>query len=387
MRVLRQLESQLQQLQRLEALGSLVGGVSHEFKNLLLGISACAEGLQRSLGPAHELIGTTYDLVHCVDRGRKLVDKLLAFGKRQELDTRPVDINSTLLDIESLLRRMLGEHCVLEMQLAPEPLVANVDIGQIEQVIINLAINAQDAMQGSGNLTMRTGRHSAVPPQGIGEDVHSRLDYVEIVVEDTGHGMEEEVRERVFEPFFTTKTSGTHAGLGLSVAYGIIRQHGGLMEVTSRPGEGTQFFVRIPAVDVPPVAKQVEISTPEGGTEMILLVEDEDMVRAPLKSALESYGYRVQTAADGLEAIELFNASRERIDLIITDLAMPKAGGTHLYEAINGNVPQTKFLFITGYKPSAIHTDFVPPQEEPLLMKPFSMSRLAAKVREILDKE
>lgn len=381
----RKLEAQLRMANRLEAIGRMTGGVSHEFKNLLMGISGYAEILQIKLGPDHPENTTVNDLLHCVDRASRLISQLLAFSRKQIIDPQPTDLNNLVADSEHLVERLLGEPISLSIELSPTPMMVDADPGQIEQVIVNMALNARDAMPDGGRFAISVGHRKLKQAIPVG-DIYLRPGrYVELTVKDTGIGMDESTRERIFEPFFTTKEAKDNTGLGLAVAYGIIKQHNGTIEVSSQPREGATFKILLPAIaakatEEPSVGK----TGPIGGRETILLAEDEETVRLPAKSLLEGYGYRVLCAGDGEEAIDLFNQHRDSIDLAIVDLVMPKSSGRQVWEAIQGIRSDVKFLFISGHTATSAHEDFAPPPELPMLSKPFSLFHLAKKVRELL---
>ena len=381
----KQLKAQLRQSQRMEAVGRLAGGIAHEFKNLLMGISSYAEMLQMKLGPDHPQFETANELLQCVDRAARLAGQLQTFGRRQSLEIQPTDLNALVSESKHFLEHLLGEHIEMTLDLSGEPAIADVDPSQIEQVLTNLAINARDAMPHGGQLAIKT-RVTSIDDLIIRQSHDLNQDrYVEISVTDTGSGMDEATVHQIFEPFFTTKGSDGRMGLGLSVTYGIVRQHKGYIHVRSRPGEGSTFLVYLPAAEHASIA-DVKHATrqPKSGTETILLAEDEDIVRMPVKSLLEAYGYTVLAAGDGEEAIKLFERHVGEIDLAVLDLVMPKAGGMHVWQVIRETKPDTKVLFISGHT-AAVHEDFMPPSDLPLLSKPFSVLNLANKIREILD--
>jgi len=385
----KQLKAELRQSQRMEAVGRLAGGMAHEFKNLLMGISGYAEILQMKLEPDHPQSETANELMRCVDRAATVLGKLQAFSRRQSLDIRPTDINALVSESEHLMERLLGEHIEMTLDLSDEPAIANVDPVQIEQVLTNLTINARDAMPRGGRLVMNTRIVNAedMTVSQLGPDLdHHR--YVEISIADSGSGMDEATMSQVFEPFFTTKGSDGRMGLGLSVTYGIVSQHKGLIDVQSRPGEGTSFLVYLPIAEEAAAADvKSAVLQPKAGTETILLAEDEDIVRAPVKSLLESYGYIVLAASDGEEAIKLFERHADEIDLAVLDLVMPKASGKYVWYAIREIRPDMKILFMSGHAATSVHEDFMPPPDVPFLSKPFSVMTLVGKIREMLDSE
>jgi PAS domain S-box-containing protein len=381
-----QLEAQLLQSHRMEAVGRLAGGIAHEFKNLLMGVSGYAEIVQMKLGRSHPLFDTTNDLLNCVDRASKLIGHLQTFSRRQAIDACPTDLNALVLECKYLLERLLGEHIALRLDLAPKPCMVNVDRGQIEQAIVNLAINARDAMPQGGELTICTKRRRYADTGAASRHGVKPGKYIELSVTDTGMGMDEETQDRMFEPFFTTKDTGERTGLGLAVTYGIIKQHKGHIAVSSKIGKGTTFKVYLPMIRSEAAGKDhLQPPQPRGGAETILLAEDEDIVRTPLKAVLEDYGYTVLCASDGKEAAGLFKRHADKVDLAILDLVMPKAGGKYVWQAIREVRPDVKVLFISGHSAAAVHEDFKPPKELTYLSKPFSMLDLAAKIRELLD--
>ena len=382
----KQLQAQLRQSQRLEAVGRLAGGVAHEFKNLLMGMSGLAEILQMKLGRDHPQFETANDLLQCADRAAKLIGKLQAFGRRQSLEIRPTDVNELVSESKHFLEHLLGEHIEMTLDLSGEPAIANVDPGQIEQVLTNLAINARDAMPTGGSLVIKT-RNVLISDAGAWQSLDLNQDgYIEISVTDTGSGMSEATLNQVFEPFFTTKGSDGRMGLGLSVTYGIVRQHKGSIDVRSRPGEGSSFIVYLPAAEQVSACDDKQATyQPKGGTETILLAEDEDIVRMPVKSLLEAYGYTVLDVGDGEEAIKVFERNVGKIDLAVLDVVMPKAGGKQVWEAIREIRPDMKVLFMSGHATAEVHEDFMPPSNLTFLTKPFSVLSLANKIREILD--
>ena len=382
----RQLQAQLRQSQRLEAVGRLAGGMAHEFKNLLMGISGYAEMLQMNLGPDHPQSEMANDLLQCVDRGAKLVGNLQAFSRKQSLEVRPTDVNVLVSESKHLLEHLLGEQMNVTIDLCSEPAIANVDPGQIEQVLTNLAINARDAMPHGGRLTIKA-RIKTINDARMRQShdlVHDG--YIQISVKDTGSGMDEATMNQIFEPFFTTKGSDGRMGLGLFVTYGIVKQHKGFIEVKSKPGHGTEFLVHLPVAEHASNTNETQTTQqPKGGTETILLAEDEDLVRTPVKTLLEAYGYNVLAAKDGDQAIELFRKHSDETDLAVLDLVMPKAGGKHVWQSIRQIRPDMRVLFVSGHTATSVHEDFMPPPDLPFLSKPFSVLTLVGKIREMLD--
>ena len=379
----KQLEAGARQSQRLEAIGRLAGSIAHEFKNLLMGISGYAEVLQVKLGRNHPQFGIINDLLGCVDRASKLIGQLRVFSTRQHIDARPTDLNKLVAESQHFLGRLLGEHISVTLDLAPDLDMVNVDPGQIEQVLVNLAINARDAMPQGGQLTIST-RHK--PWESADKPTRLRIkpgEYAELSIADTGVGMDEVTKDHIFEPFFTTKDPSRSAGLGLAVTYGIIKQHKGFIDVSSEIGKGATFRIYLPIAEAATatIGGSAE-PEPKGGTETILLAEDEEVVRMPIKSMLEGYGYTVLCASNGEEAMELFNRHGGDVALVILDLVMPKAGGKCIWRAMSEARPGLKAIFISGH--ATVHQDFTPPSHMPFLSKPFSAMELAAKIRDVL---
>jgi two-component system, cell cycle sensor histidine kinase and response regulator CckA len=378
----KQLEAQLRQSQKMEAIGQLAGGVAHDFNNLLSVIFGHCERLTRALPPQNALSDSVAEIWRASERAASLTRKLLAFSRRQVLEPKVVDLNALVSEAKTLLERLIGEDVRLVTALRPELPPVRVDLSQIDQVILNLAVNARDAMPQGGTLTLETHEVQAdaadaeIPPGG----------YVVLTVTDTGTGMTPEVQARVFEPFFTTKGEGKGTGLGLAVAHGIVEQSGGHLVVCSRPGIGTTFKVYLPAVHEP-VARAAESAPllPVQGCETVLLAEDEDPVRAITALILETLGYRVLQAASGEAALRMAEGCREKIDLLITDVVMPGMSGRALADALLARDPGLKVLFHSGYTDDAVVRRGVVQAEVAFLQKPFTPQALARKLREILD--
>lgn len=380
------LEAQAQHSQRMEAVGRLSSGVAHEFKNLLMGISGYTELLQIKLGSDHPDFSLTTDLLACVDKSAKLVSQLQAFSKKKPAEPCPTDLNKLVWDSEHLLARLLKEHINLQLDLceAVQPIMA--DPGQIEQALVNLVLNARDAMPHGGRVTIATRSlrldKSALlvyPDAKPGE-------YTELSVSDTGIGMDEATKERIFEPFFTTKQDSERTGLGLAVVYAIVRQHGGTIDVTSKVGRGATFRICLPTSDAASSEEQpVHTAGVVRGAGTILLAEDEETVREPAKSVLEGCGYTVLCAQDGEEAVDIFRQQPAVVDMVILDVVMPKMGGKHAWQAMQAVRPDLNVLFMSGHSPASASQDYAPPPDMPLLAKPFPLQRLAEKVAELLE--
>jgi two-component system, cell cycle sensor histidine kinase and response regulator CckA len=384
---LRKSEEQLRQWQRVEAIGRLAGGVAHDFNNLLMTILGCSELLLREFDPKDPRREEVEEIRRAAQRATSLTHQLLAFGRRQVLQPRVLDLNEIVENMDRMLRRMIGEDIQFLTILAPGLWPVKVDPGQIEQVIMNLVVNARDAMPQGGRLTVETSnikldeeyarRHIAVKPGA----------FVMLAVTDTGCGMNAETRSHLFEPFFTTKEKGKGTGLGLSTVYGIIKQSGGNIWAYSEVGKGSTFKVYLPrAEEAVKVYKPKEIA-PEAarGTETILLVEDEEAVRTMISRVLQGSGYKVLEACQGREAIEVCRKHQGPIHLMVTDVIMPQMSGRELAERLARVRPETKVLFMSGYPDNAIVHHGVLDPGTAFLQKPFTLAALENKVREVLE--
>jgi hypothetical protein len=385
----RSLEEQVIRAQKMEAVGRLAGGVAHDFNNILTAITGYTDLLLADL-PADDPRRLDVDEIHhAAQRAAALTQQLLAFSRRQVLQPRVVDLNALVLDVESLLRRLIGEDLTLAAALDPEVGHVRGDPGQLQQVIMNLAVNARDAMPGGGRLTIESrnveldeayaAQHRDVTPGR----------YVLLAVSDTGTGMSEETQSHLFEPFFTTKEMGKGTGLGLATVYGIVRQSGGHVWVYSELGHGTTFKIYLPRVDEPaePLATRAR-AAPESlrGTETILLVEDEAAVRAVTRQLLQRNGYTVLEAPQGAAALALLEGGPVRLDLLLTDVVMPGMSGRELADQLTSRCPGLRVVYMSGYTDDAIvrHGMLEPGLE--YLQKPFRPDGLLMKVREVLDR-
>ncbi len=385
----RVLEQQLRQSQKMEAVGRLAGGIAHDFNNLLMVISGYSEFLLERLGAEPHLRGPAQEIASAAERASSLTRQLLAFSRKQMLAPRIVNLNDVATENIKMLTRMIGEDIDLVMVPGPSLWPVRADAGQIEQVIMNLAVNARDAMPSGGKLTIETSNVT------LDEDyarVHAPLpagDYVMVALSDTGDGMDNETQSHIFEPFFTTKgTKGT--GLGLSTVYGIIKQSGGYIWVHSEVGKGTTFKIYLPRVAstgqaAAQVAAPVEYRKVEPGTETILLVEDEANLRYLARQYLEKQGYKVIEAADGAVAMQIAVAHDKVIHLLLTDVIMPGMNGRELAQRICEIRPNVKVLYMSGYTENMIGHDGVLDDGVRLLQKPFNLRDLKSIVREVLD--
>jgi len=386
----RALEDQLRQSQKMEAVGRLAGGIAHDFNNLLMVISGYSEFLLERLGAEPQLRGPAQEIASAAERASSLTRQLLAFSRKQMLAPRIVNLNDVATENIKMLTRMIGEDVDLVMVPGANLWPVRADAGQIEQVIMNLAVNARDAMPSGGKLTIETSNvtldeayarfHAPLPPG----------DYVMVAISDTGNGMDNETQSHIFEPFFTTKgTKGT--GLGLSTVYGIVKQSGGYIWVHSEVGRGTTFKIYLPRVAstgeaATQVAVPVDYRKVEPGRETILLVEDEPNLRYLARQYLEKQGYRVIEAADGAVAVQIAVAHEGVIHLLLTDVIMPGMNGRELAQRISEIRPNVKILYMSGYTENVIGQNGTLDAGVRLLQKPFNLRDLKSVVREVLDK-
>jgi CheY-like chemotaxis protein len=321
-----------------------------------------------------------------VERGANLTHSLLAFSRKQVMNPRPVNFNAIVESVYKLLKRLIGEDIELQTLLTSEDITVMADSGQIEQVLMNLATNARDAMPGGGRLTIETERTELSGDYVIGHGFGVTGTYVQISVTDTGAGMDEATKAKLFEPFFSTKEVGKGTGLGLAMIYGIIKQHNGYINVYSEPGEGTTFKIYLPVIKAKiEEPKHAETITSVGGTETVLLAEDDEAARELTKTVLQEFGYTVIDAKDGEDAIEKFMANKNRIDLLILDVIMPKKSGPEAFNEIKKIAPAIKTVFISGYTTDAIHKKKLLEENINFVSKPFSPQVILHKIREVLD--
>ncbi|MEO6238652.1 MAG: PAS domain S-box protein [Vicinamibacterales bacterium] len=381
------LEAQLRQAQKMEAVGQLAGGVAHDFNNLLTVILGFARFVADTLAPEDPRRADLGEVINAGDRATALTNQLLAFSRKQVLQPTRVDLNTLVTDMRGMLGRLIGEQVELVSILAPGVGAVRADRGQLEQVLMNLVVNARDAMPSGGRLSLETANVD-LDETAQRDFVVQAGPYVMLAVSDSGTGMTEEVRRRLFEPFFTTKESGKGTGLGLATVYGIVKQSGGYVWVYSEPGHGSSFKVYLPrtdGVDESPHRRAAR-GAPAKGSETILVVEDEDAVRQLTRRVLESAGYRVLDAARPADAETLFEEHAHAITLLVADVIMPGASGPALFERLARRRPDLRVLYVSGYTDDTIvHQGQLDPGFD-LLQKPFSADALTARVRRILDR-
>ena len=383
--VRRQLEHQMHESQKMESIGVLAGGVAHDFNNLLTVISGNTELLRMEIPDDTEAAGLAQQIGEAAARAANLTRQLLAFSRRDVLDPKLLDVNQVVHELERMLGRLLGEDVVLSADLGAGLGQVYVDPGHLEQVIMNLSVNARDAMPKGGKLTIETRSVTASEALGSGAPTTPAARYVRLRIRDTGSGMPPEVQARIFEPFFTTKARGRGTGLGLAVVHGIIAQSSGRIEVESTAGVGTTFSVYLPEVQTTGASRERGADAPlTAGTERVLVVEDDPSVRSVAARMLARQGYEVALAASAEEALRLAQSSERGFDLVITDVVMPGMDGGELAAELRQRIPHIKVLFTSGFTDDAVVRHGVLHAEVPFLQKPYSVTSLAAKVREVL---
>ena len=385
----KRVEDQLRRAERMQAAGRLAGGMAHEVNNMMTGVIGFSEFLLRSFPDDDVRRGEVQEIIRAGTRASDVTRQLLAFTRQQLLHPEVLDVNGVVTGVEKMLRRSLGENHVLELKLASDVGDIRADRGQLEQVLINLALNARDAMRQHGRVTVATGGATLdeVYAQAHGGLNMPSGDYVYLTVTDTGSGMDPEVQARIFEPFFTTKPVGQGTGLGLSTVYGIVKQSDGFVWCYSEPGQGTTFKVYLPVVGirsapVPPPGPPAEL---RGGSETILVVEDEDVVRSLACRGLREQGYTVLEARHGREALDRVEERQDTIDLVISDVVMPELGGRELGAQLARLKPELPILYMSGYTGDDVIQRGLLEPGVPFQQKPFTPEGLARKVREMLD--
>ena len=385
----KQLEEQFRQVQKMEAVGRLSGGVAHDFNNLLGVIIGYGEILQESPELTNPLRSNVDEVLKAGHRAASLTRQLLAFSRQQVLDPKVLDLNGVVRDMEKMLKRLIGEDIELKTDLGTSLALIKADQSQIEQILLNLCVNARDAMPQGGKIILATSNFymDAVFTRRYPYPVQLG-DYVLLIVSDTGIGMDSATRARIFEPFFTTKEKGKGTGLGLSMVYGIVKQSGGYIDVISEPGAGASFRIYLPKVDAPIDASiKTELSASLRGTETVLVVEDEPSLRALAVHLLGSCGYTVLEADNGEHALRLSDEQKRDIHLLLTDVVMPGISGRVLAEELVKRRPQLRVLYTSGYTGQTVGAHGVIAEGSHFIPKPFTKEALARKVREALDQK
>ena len=388
-----QLEEQLRQSQKMEAIGQLAGGVAHDFNNLLTPIMGYAQLEMAKLPPGDRSSSSLEQIHKAAERAANLTHQLLAFSRRQVVKPKVINLNDLIIELDQMLRRLLGED--IELVILPSGTLDLVDVdpGQIEQIIMNLAVNARDAMPDGGKLTIETANITLDESGALRHSEASSGPHVILSVADTGSGMTQGILNRIFEPFFTTKEEGKGTGLGLATCFGIARQNGGHIEVNSELGLGATFKLFLPRAESAIQARagsggSATSGLSPSGTETVLLAEDEPLVRSLVARVLRDRGYQVVEAATGQEALDIFQSLESgSIQLLLTDVVMPQMGGVELAQRITELQPNTKVLFASGYTQEPRFLTGDPSQEIRFIQKSFLPDALASKVREVLDLE
>lgn len=381
----KKLEAQLLHAQKMESIGTLAGGVAHDFNNILTTVMGYCSLILMKVGPGTQITSYVNQIMEAADRASALTQNLLAFSRKQAMATKPVDLNEAIKVVERLLRRIIGEDIELRTSFSHERLVAVMGDGQVAQLLMNLATNARDAMPDGGVLSIKT------------EQVHLSGDfmktrdgkegaYAAIEVSDTGSGMDERTKDQIFDPFFTTKEVGKGTGLGLSIVYGIVHQNKGYVNVASQPSKGTTFTTYFPLAE--PASSAVSIQEKEelrGGNEVILVAEDNRDVRQIVTTVLRDFGYAVIEAVDGVDAVEKFNENREGIDLLLLDVIMPRKNGKEAYIELKKIRPDIRAVFMSGYTGDILSKKGISREGIPMISKPIVIEKLLKQIRELLD--
>ncbi|MBF0329662.1 MAG: response regulator [Nitrospirae bacterium] len=382
----KKLEDQLRHAQKMEAVGTLAGGIAHDFNNILTAIMGYGHILQLKMEAENPLKGYADSIITAAERGANLTSGLLAFSRKQIIDPQLTDVNDIVRKVEKLLARLIGEDIELKTDLADKRINVVADSGQIEQVLMNLASNARDAMPDGGIISIKTSSIELDERFLAAHEFGAIGDYAIISVSDTGTGMDKTTAGRIFEPFFTTKEVGKGTGLGLAMAYGIIKQHNGFMTVYSELGIGTTFKIYLPTSNSgKEVAEVSKVDTPKGGTETVMIAEDDHEVRKINSDILREFGYTIIEAIDGVDAVEKFRSHMTDIKLVILDVIMPHKNGKEAYHDMQKLKPDVKAIFTSGYTSDIISKKGILEEGINFVPKPVPPQELLLKVREVLD--
>jgi two-component system, cell cycle sensor histidine kinase and response regulator CckA len=383
----KRLEERLRQVQKMDAIGKLAGGIAHDFNNAITAIIGYAEMIQKQIDSPQMLHRNAKQIVRAAEHSARLTHQLLAFSRKQVLHPRCLDLKVELAEIEGMVRRLIGENIVLKTEAESDLWNTMADAGHIQQVILNMAINARDAMPHGGHLTIGLSNVTVSPEDAVRIPEGRAGDFARLTITDTGMGMSREVMGRIFEPFFTTKEPGKGTGLGLATCYGIIQQTSGMIAVSSEVGVGTTFSVYFPRSAEARTTSEYGVATESlpVGSETILLVEDEDILRELVVQVLENLGYRVLAARDGIEAMEILSNSAD-VSLVMTDLVMPRMSGRELVMWVDDHVGAMRVLLMSGYTDDELIRSAIEGAEIAYLQKPFAPKALAQRVRQLLDR-
>lgn len=382
----KKLEAQLMQAHKMQAIGLLAGGIAHDFNNVLTAILGYGTLMRLKIEENHPLLSYIDQIISAAERAAALTNGLLAFSRKQAIEPMPIDITEIINRMEKLLRRLIGEDIELKTDLSRNKLIVMADTSQIEQVIMNLATNARHAMPNGGSLTIHT---TSVILDDTFVREHSMTTpgkYLLVMVSDTGVGMDETTRERIFEPFFTTKESSQGTGLGLSIVYGIVKQHDGHIDCYSEPDVGTVFKIYLPLTETAAEDEEAVSLPLIGGSETVLIAEDDPYIRIVVREMLSEFGYKVLEASDGEEAVKVFREHDDEIQLLLLDVIMPKLNGKEVFDTVSKIRPDVKAIFMSGYTADILHKKgIIEGGGFAFLLKPLSPQPLLVKVREVLD--
>ncbi len=381
------LTEQLQHAQKMEAIGTLSGGVAHDFNNILTAIIGYGNLIQLKMDMDNPLRQYVDQILSSSSRAADLIRNLLAFSRKQMINPKPLNLNDNIKNVEKILMRLIGEDIELKVNLTNKDFIIMADSGQIDQVLMNLVTNARDAMPDGGALTITT-EFVELGEEFINGYEHKKPgQYVLMSIADTGFGIDEKTREKIFDPFFTTKEVGKGTGLGLSIVYGIITQHDGYIDVFSKPGKGTEFKIYLPLIDLTAEESESEsLHFSEGGTETVLIAEDDEDVRIYIKDILEKFGYSVISAENGEDAVSKFNNNKEKIQILLFDVIMPKMNGKAAFEEIRKVKPNIKVIFMSGYAGEVLQEKGKIDNEVNVIFKPITAEELLKQMRDFLDK-
>jgi two-component system cell cycle sensor histidine kinase/response regulator CckA len=381
------LQKQLLQAQRLESVGRLAGGIAHDFNNILSIIVGYGQLMQNNLATGHPHHEALKEILKAAYRASSLTRQMLAFGRKQVLEINKEDLNGIIKGFDKLIRRVIGEDLELQLSLTPQKLLVEVDVNQIEQVLMNLAVNARDAMPNGGVLKFETAVVDLDASYADGHPGVTPGTYAMFAVTDTGMGMNQETLAQIFEPFFTTKGKDKGTGLGLATCYGIVKQHGGNIWVYSEPGHGTTFKIYLPiATGSPkPSRKKSSMAEPPGGGETVMVVEDDESVRTLTCAILARCGYRVIESKSAMDAIEQSNRTEGPLDLVLTDVIMPDMKGPEVYHRIHERHPRAKVLYMSGYTDEVIVHKGILNEGVQFIQKPFTLQSFSNKIKKVLQ--
>jgi len=382
----RKLEEQLRQAQKMESIGTLAGGIAHDFNNILTAVIGYGQIALMGLPANDPQRLNVENMVEAAKRGAHLTQSLLLFSRKQSSDRRPMDFNQVLERLEKFLKRIIGEDIDCHIKPGEKPLPILADAHQLEQVLMNLATNARDAMPGGGRLTIQSSVARLSESDARNQPEAKPGWFAVLAVSDTGVGMEDGVKGRIFEPFFTTKEKGKGTGLGLSMVYGVVKNHGGFINVYSEPGEGSTFKIYLPLSGKPEVLESDVDTEMAGGHETILVIDDEEAIRQVAADILESYGYRVRLACDGAEGVAMYGRGNG-IDMVLLDMVMPRQGGRETFLQLKRIDPKVRVLFSTGYSQNEKVNEIMALGVQGFIQKPYQVKDLLAKVRAVLDGE